>query len=231
MGLPIFGQEEDAADVLSIFLIDALYEEESAQQLAYDAACDADLPRTIQQRSIDALSQIFEDAAAGGSTVPAGFVHNIVWDADTFNEMAARFDGHTPQPLDVDTTVCRTFNGTPLEPTEAFANSLQHAIARVLIDQQSVTIDQGRARCFTAGARHAVKVTATHCVWPGCAAPVSSCEIDHIHQHANGGRTCPGNGAALCGRHNRWKQKGFTIQRDANGTIHIHRPNGTQIPR
>ncbi|MDA5558362.1 DUF4344 domain-containing metallopeptidase [Shimia sp. MMG029] len=36
--LPIFGQEEDAADVLSIFLIDAFYEEEAAVQLAYDAA-------------------------------------------------------------------------------------------------------------------------------------------------------------------------------------------------
>lgn len=38
LGLPIFGQEEDAADVLSIFLIDAFYEEEAAVQLAYDAA-------------------------------------------------------------------------------------------------------------------------------------------------------------------------------------------------
>lgn len=37
-GLPIFGQEEDAADVLSIFMIDALYEEEAAQDLARDAA-------------------------------------------------------------------------------------------------------------------------------------------------------------------------------------------------
>ncbi len=38
MGLPIFGQEEDAADVLSAFLIDALYEEETAIALAYDTA-------------------------------------------------------------------------------------------------------------------------------------------------------------------------------------------------
>ncbi len=38
LGLPIFGQEEDAADVFSVFLIDALYEEESAVQLAYDTA-------------------------------------------------------------------------------------------------------------------------------------------------------------------------------------------------
>ena len=37
-GIPIFGQEEDAADVFSIFLIDALFEEDAAQDLAYAAA-------------------------------------------------------------------------------------------------------------------------------------------------------------------------------------------------
>lgn len=38
MGLPIFGQEEDAADVLSVFLLSELYEEETAVQMAYDTA-------------------------------------------------------------------------------------------------------------------------------------------------------------------------------------------------
>ena len=37
-GVPIFGQEEDAADVFSIFLIDAFWEEEDAEALAYHAA-------------------------------------------------------------------------------------------------------------------------------------------------------------------------------------------------
>ena len=37
-GVPIFGQEEDAADVFSIYLIDAFYDEETAVSLAYDAA-------------------------------------------------------------------------------------------------------------------------------------------------------------------------------------------------
>lgn len=37
-GVPIFGQEEDAADTFSIFLIDAVFEEESALDLAYGAA-------------------------------------------------------------------------------------------------------------------------------------------------------------------------------------------------
>ncbi|MGH1464348.1 MAG: DUF4344 domain-containing metallopeptidase [Cognatishimia sp.] len=36
--LPIFGQEEDAADVLSVFILSEFYEEEAAVQLAYDTA-------------------------------------------------------------------------------------------------------------------------------------------------------------------------------------------------
>jgi len=36
--LPIFGQEEDAADVLSAFLISEVWEEEYAVEVAYDAA-------------------------------------------------------------------------------------------------------------------------------------------------------------------------------------------------
>lgn len=36
--IPIFGQEEDAADVLSIFLIDAFFDEETAQAIAADTA-------------------------------------------------------------------------------------------------------------------------------------------------------------------------------------------------
>lgn len=36
--IPIFGQEEDAADTFSIFLIDALFDEVDAESLAYDTA-------------------------------------------------------------------------------------------------------------------------------------------------------------------------------------------------
>ena len=36
--VPIFGQEEDAADVLSVLLIDSFWEEEDAVGIAYDAA-------------------------------------------------------------------------------------------------------------------------------------------------------------------------------------------------
>ena len=36
--LPAFGQEEDAVDILSILMINQVYDEESAQAIAYDAA-------------------------------------------------------------------------------------------------------------------------------------------------------------------------------------------------
>lgn len=36
--LPVFGQEEDAADVLSVILINDLFDEETAVSIAYDAA-------------------------------------------------------------------------------------------------------------------------------------------------------------------------------------------------
>ena len=38
MGVPIFGQEEDAADAMAVLLIDALYGEQAAQDIAYDSA-------------------------------------------------------------------------------------------------------------------------------------------------------------------------------------------------
>lgn len=38
MEVPIFGQEEDAADVISVLLIDWLYEEDTAQDIALDSA-------------------------------------------------------------------------------------------------------------------------------------------------------------------------------------------------
>ncbi len=38
MDVPIFGQEEDAADVMSVLLIDWLFEEDAAQSIAYDSA-------------------------------------------------------------------------------------------------------------------------------------------------------------------------------------------------
>ncbi len=195
-----------------------------------DHACEAHLSRTAAQRRADALWQLFQDASkSDGSAVPVGWVHNIVWSADAYEEMLRRLDGQPPEPLEVDAYRCQTIDGTPLEPLEAAAGSLVAKVRRVIVDAASEVIDLGRARLFTGAARTAAKLGATRCVWPGCEVPTSRCEIDHLTPHAHDGLTNPANGAPLCGRHNRWKQKGFAIGRDPDGTHRTLGPDGTQI--
>jgi hypothetical protein len=198
-----------------------------------DDAIYDDLPRTPQQRRADAFWQLNQDAASSphGAT-PPGYVHNIIWDADTFEEMANRLlePDHEPQPIDVDTFQCTTLDGIQLNPVEAIVSAIQSRIRRCLVDARGVIIDLGEARFFTGNARHAVKLNSTCCVWAGCDVPTSRCEADHIHDHSKRGRTNSGNGAPLCGRHNRWKQKGFHVYRDPSGTWHTRRPDGTLIP-
>ena len=195
-----------------------------------DNATIADLARTDAQRRADALWQIFQDAAS--TPVDANtprFVHNIIWDQASFQQMLQQLGTTTGEPLDPETFRCETIDGTPISATEAINNALITEFRRVVVDARGVVIDMGSARCFTGLARLAVQVQAKHCVWAGCLIPTSRCEIDHLQPHARQGSTNPGNGAPLCGRHNRWKQKGFRIWRDPTGTWHTHRPNGTEI--
>ena len=201
-----------------------------------DAACEADLARTARQRRADALAQIFRDAAASPEgAVPARFMHNIVWSASTFEAMVGALatndrSGSAGPPLDLDDHRCSTIDGTPVDPTEAIVNALLNQVRRVVVDARGSVIDLGAARTFTGSARQAVQLQSTHCVWPGCSVPATQCEIDHLKAHAQGGRTNPGNGAPLCGRHNRWKQKGFTVSRDPTaGTWRTTRPDGSEI--
>ena len=153
-----------------------------------------------------------------------------MWDAKTYEQMITELASHRRRPLDADTHRCSTIDGIPLAPTEAVMNSLVGEIRRVVVDAAAAVIDLGTARRFTGSARLAAQLASSTCVWRGCFTRTSNCEIDHIEAHSNGGRTNPGNGAPLCGRHNRWKQKGFKVWRDPTGTWHTYRPDGTEIP-
>jgi len=216
-----------------------------------DAATLSDLKRTDAQRRADALERIFNDAAGAPRDTPApAIVHNIVWSADTYLALAdllgtdaAALDTHWAASLtdtrsqrgrwcDPDTYRCSTLDGVPLEPVEQFFSSLVNEIRRVVVNTKGVVIDLGRkARLFTGSARHAARLQSPHCVWPGCDHPTTRCEVDHLHDHAKGGHTNPANGAPLCGFHNRWKQKGFSITRDpVSGRWRTYRPDGSLIP-
>ncbi len=193
-----------------------------------DAATAAHLPRTPAQRRNDALVAIFHDAANSTLTLAKPVVHNIVWTDHAYRETLQWFEtGQTPD-FDIDRYRCSTLNGTPVEPCEAAANSMWNHMRRVLVDTKAVTIDLGRARSFTGNARHAVLLNNPTCIWPGCHTTATNCQIDHLHEHQHEGRTRPGNGAPLCGRHNRHKHNHhYRIHRDPTGTYTITRPDHT----
>ena len=93
-----------------------------------------------------------------------------------------------------------------------------------------MSIDLGRRqRLFTGHATLAARLAATTCYWPGCRAPASHCQTDHLDPWADGGTTDQANGGLACGHHNRLKEHGFTVRRAPDGTIHVHRPDGTRI--
>jgi hypothetical protein len=188
------------------------------------------LPRTAAQRRHDALAQIFHNAAnftVGSVSVPT---HNIVWSAETYEEVATALETGTTPRLDVATHRCSTLTGVPVEPVEAMVASLWARVRRVVVDASSVTIDLGTARFFTGSARQAVLVTNPRCIWPGCHTPADACQVDHLHEHQIGGRTSPGNGAPLCGRHNRHKHNHrYRIQRKPSGRYTVARPDGTLL--
>ena len=64
---------------------------------------------------------------------------------------------------------------------------------------------------------------------PGEPVSLSACEVDHLIEHSRNGPTNPSTASPLCGKHNRWKQKGFTVRRNPGGTWHTTRPDGSQL--
>jgi hypothetical protein len=228
-----FGSVRGAAnnEILQAY-IQVLFDADWAEARARvgDSVCKADLARTDEHRRSDALSQIFIDAATNKEGMaPLKSTHGIMWSASAYEEMARRFAGAKPQPFDIDDYCCSTIDGNPVDPYEAFADSVVNKIRRIVVDAAGVVTDMGRARSFTGLARDAVRITGRECFWIGCWVPATLCETDHTHPYQGGGRTNPGNGAPGCGRHNQWKENGYRVWRDETGQIHIQRPNGTEI--
>ncbi len=207
-----------------------------------DSTCAADLARTEAQRWADALARMAELATSADPDAPGpGSEHVIVWDADTYLSTVHRVTCTDPacdaeahgsnRWYDPSTYRCETIDGDPLEPVEAMLDSFHHHVRVVLVTGGQPTAVGSRRRLFTGRNRLAVKLQSPTCLWPGCWVPTSVCEADHAHPHATGGKTAPDNGIPLCGRHNRWKQKGYTTGRDPDtGRWRTYRPDGTEIP-
>lgn len=123
-----------------------------------------------------------------------------------------------------------TIDGHFVDPTEAVANAICSHVRRAVVTTAGVTIDLSRRqRLFAGHAALAARIAATSCYWPGCRVPTSHCQTDHLTAWTDGGPTDQANAAMACGYHNRLKDHGFTVHRRRDGTIAVHRPDGTPI--
>jgi hypothetical protein len=160
---------------------------------------------------------------------------NVIVDHKTLEEHLAHALGGpkpTPDPASFDRRRCETDTGVPLDPADVVAAVLIGQVRRVVFDSAGVVINLGRTRrVFTGGARDAVLLQHRRCLWPGCGLPARRSQIDHDNPWGSAARgpTDPANGTPLCGRHNRWKNRGYRTWRDDQGRWHLIRPDGTEM--
>jgi hypothetical protein len=91
-------------------------------------------------------------------------------------------------------------------------------------------LDVGRrTRTVPPALRRALEARDRGCRFPGCG--LRRVQSHHIHHWANGGPTRLTNLLLLCPRHHRAvHEEGYTVVRDADGTLHFRTPQGWAIP-
>ena len=200
-----------------------------------DEANSTHMPRTAAQRRADAFAKVHTYAARalaaeGGPTVTT----DVLIDDETFERETRKLAGEDVGPDDPtrDDYICATMTGSLLPRKRAVSEALLGYLRRNVIGADSVTINLGRRRLFTGYARLAAQLNASECYWPGCHVNVSRCQIDHLTPHSEahdrgGGLTNPQNAGPACGKHNRHKERGYTVSRLPDGTIQIRRPDGS----
>lgn len=202
-----------------------------------DDATPTMLERTEAQRRADAIVALFRRAAA---TDPAAqepeILVNILLPADVFEEQLRAMLEQRPPNFDATSLrmrLCTTTNGVPIDPADAVIAALIGQVRRVVVNSKGVIIDLGRkSRLFTGSARDAALLQGLldslgRCIWPGCGR--KRCQLDHSDEWRDGGLTDLINAALLCGRHNRFKSRGYRTWRDDHGVWHVVRPDGTEL--
>lgn len=198
-----------------------------------DEATPSMLERTATQRRADAIYAIFLAAASTPADAqrPEPVV-NIVVDQQTFEEhvrAAASDTPPAPPPPDDFSRRCETLAGVPIDPFTVLAAALVGHVRRVVMNAQSVVINQGRTqRLFRGSARIAALLQGLRCTWPGCGRSIRI-HVDHVEEWQDDGLTDQSNAGRECNPHNLIKTTGYRVVRDEQGRWHTYRPDGTEI--
>jgi hypothetical protein len=176
-----------------------------------DDAHVTDLRRTEAQRRADAfVNALLQAAAQPADPVRPEPSVNIVMSQEAYEVGLAELAGTAPvkfDPRNYRTYQCETLGGTMLSPGVALGAAIAGHIRRVVIGATEACISQ-KSRVFVGPLRALIQTLDTSCVWIGCEVPSDRCQVDHVTPWRQTQDTSASNGAPLCGKHNRHKERG-----------------------
>jgi hypothetical protein len=165
-----------------------------------------------EQLAADALVHL----VVGGGTGTGRAAITVIVDAETMT-----CGGH-------DNSVRETAEGRPVSPETIARLACDATIRKVMLDGTSVPISVGRRyRTATDAQWAAAKAIYSNCGWDGCSAPISWCQLHHIHEWEHGGRTDLCDMVPLCNRHHHLVHEGrWSISMRPDRSLMIRRPDG-----
>ncbi len=168
-------------------------------------------PPWARIRDVDALGLVCETALAGSAaTLKGGERYQVVVhrEADGRNRLA---DGPALAPETADRLAC-------------------DAAAVEVVEEDGSPLSVGRRRrTVPAAIRRALEVRDQGCRFPGCNNRART-DAHHICHWSAGGETSVANLVLLCRRHHRaLHEGGFTLTRDADGTLRFRSPRGFEL--
>lgn len=118
-------------------------------------------------------------------------------------------------PTDLAATRCELVRVGVVPPSMLRRLAAHSTIGRIIATGAGLPLDVGaEVSSFPRGQRRAIRFRDQTCVWPGCPLPGEWTQVDHVHEHANGGPTSVTNGRFLCVRHHRLRHQGWTVLHD-----------------
>ncbi len=120
---------------------------------------------------------------------------------------------------------------TDLTPAARRRLTCDAHIARLLFGPDSVPLDLGRStRTPSPAQRPALAARDRGCTFPGCDRPPGWAEGHHIVHWTRAGPTDLENLCLLCSHHHHAiHDRGFSVTRRPDGTLHFTRPDGTEL--
>jgi hypothetical protein len=201
-------------------LVRALDAAREAQYQPLRTAGDSADPPTADQQRADALALVAETALEHGlGADPRSERYQVVVHVDA----AALADPGQPGQSVLEDGVRVSAETSRRLACEATRVLMRHA-------GDGSVLDVGRrTRTIPPALRRALEARDRGCRFPGCR--VRHAQGHHLQHWANGGPTRLANLALLCRRHHRAvHEDGYTLVRDADGTLHFSTPQGWPIP-